>query len=363
MLSESAIPAKPLYSIPLMSEIESLPRNGLRVVSTFSGSGGSCLGYRMAGYEVIWANEFIPAAQSTYQLNHPSTVLDRRDIRVIRGRDILDATGLRPGELDLFDGSPPCASFSTSGKREQGWGHVKRYSDTEQRTDDLFFQYTRLLNELQPRCFIAENVSGLVKGTAKGYFKEILRALEACGYRVAAQLLDAQWLGVPQTRQRLIFVGVRQDLGLAPAHPRPLPYRYTLRDAFYGRESVPGEAWWMKSGDKMRALWQWTRDHNRVDFSDAHKALFGTNSSFNHRRCRLEQPAFTVVQGSHCIYHPTEPRTLSLPEVMRVSSFPDDFKLTGSFKQKWERVGRAVPPVMMSHIARAVETEVLRRCA
>ena len=109
---------------------------------------------------------------------------------------------------------------------------VMRYAQVfTQRTDDLFFEYARLLKGLLPKCFVAENVSGLVKGVAKGYFLEILAALKGSGYRVEAGLLDAQWLGVPQTRQRLIFVGVREDLGLPPAFPRPLPYRYSVREA------------------------------------------------------------------------------------------------------------------------------------
>jgi site-specific DNA-cytosine methylase len=214
-----------------MAEIAAVPWNGFRAVSTFSGCGGSCLGYRMAGFRVLWASEFIPAAQETYQANHPDCTLDTRDIRQVQPAEIVEAIGLGVGELDLLDGSPPCASFSTAGKREAGWGKVKTYSDTRQRTDDLFFEYARILKGLRPKVFVAENVSGLVKGAAKGYFLEILAALKGCGYRVKAKRLDAQWLGVPQVRQRLIFQGVRQDLGLDPAFPKPLPYRYTVADA------------------------------------------------------------------------------------------------------------------------------------
>jgi DNA (cytosine-5)-methyltransferase 1 len=128
-----------------------------------------------------------------------------------------------------------CQSFSTAGRREKGWGKEKKYEHgAKQMNEDLFFEYVRLLKGLQPKTFVAENVSGLVKGTAKGYFKLILAALEGCGYEVAVKVLDAQWLGVPQMRQRAIFVGVRNDLaalGFHPAHPEPLPYRYTVREA------------------------------------------------------------------------------------------------------------------------------------
>jgi DNA (cytosine-5)-methyltransferase 1 len=249
MLAASAEPGKPSYRVPSMAEIAEIPWNGYTVASTFSGAGGSCLGYRMAGYRVVWASEFVPIAAESYRANAPDTVLDTRDIRTVTAAEILEATGLEVGQLDLLDGSPPCQPFSTAGKREKTWGKQRDYGDHSQRADDLFFEYARLVRDLQPRTFVAENVSGLVKGTAKGYFKEILAALKACGYQVEARLLDAQWLGVPQMRQRIIFMGVRSDLGIAPVFPKPLSYRYSVRDALpwisagkYGAEWRPSDS-------------------------------------------------------------------------------------------------------------------------
>ena len=222
-----------------MAEINALDWNGLNAISTFSGCGGSSLGYRMAGYRVLYANEFIDAARDTYNANKRDyTYLDGRDIRTVTSESILEIIKLKKGELDLLDGSPPCASFSTAGKREKAWGKVKKYSDKAQRVDDLFFEFARLLEGLQPKTFIAENVSGLIKGTAKGYFLEILSTLKKSGYNVEAKLLDAQWLGVPQARQRLIFVGTRVDLPISPVFPKPHPYRYTLQDALPWIKSV-----------------------------------------------------------------------------------------------------------------------------
>jgi len=227
-----AADAKPAYRVPLVSEIAKLKPCGLTVITTFAGCGGSSIGYRMAGYRVLWANEFVPAAQDSYRANMAKgTILDGRDVKEITAEEILKATGLKRGELDLLDGSPPCQAFSTAGKRERGWGVERSYEHgASQKNEDLFFEFVRLRDGMQPRAFVAENVSGLVKGTAKGYFLEILRGLKR-GYRVEARLLDAQWLGVPQARQRIIFVGVREDLGLDPAFPAPLPYRYSVREA------------------------------------------------------------------------------------------------------------------------------------
>jgi DNA (cytosine-5)-methyltransferase 1 len=341
-----------------MREIEALPWNGYRVASTFSGCGGSCLGYRMAGYRVVYANEFIEEAQRTYKANHPRSFLDTRDIREVKAQDVLEKAGVDRGELDLFDGSPLCSAFSTAGKREAGWGKVKAYSDKAQRVDDLFFEYVRLIDGIRPKVFVAENVSGLVKGTAKGYFKRILAALREPGYRVSCRVLDAQWLGVPQMRQRTIFVGVRDDLGQDPAHPAPLPYRYTVGEAVEGLPAG-GEAKRLKPGTDTHRYWLATKPGQPL--SSAYFKANGHYSFITHKKQSPHRPANTITQGTQQLYHWAEPRTLTLQELRRIGGFPDDFELTGDFTQKWERIGRAVPPLMMSRIAGTVATEILDR--
>lgn len=350
-----------------MHEIEQIPWNGLTVASTFSGCGGSSLGYRMAGFRVLWANEFIPLARDTYLLNaSPSTIVDPRDIRQIQPADVLDAMGLAPGELDLFDGSPPCASFSMSGSRARGWGQTKKYSNTQQRTDDLFHEYIRLLRGIQPRSFVAENVTGLVVGKAKGHFLRILAAMREAGYTVEARVLDSQWLGVPQARQRLIFVGVRTDLNLAPAFPNPLPHRYTLRDAIGEDALNPGSVrvYVRRPPDE--------RDDVALAESTEHARAWrrtprgaASTKYINLKREHPDEPVSTVVAcggtGASSVTHPNEPRKFTIHELRRICGFPDDFRLRGSYAQRWERLGRAVPPVMMCHIASAVRDGVLLR--
>ena len=374
---------KPTYRVPLMKEIEEIPWNGFNVVSTFSGTGGSCLGYRMAGYRVLWANEFIPAAQDSYKANHPNSILDRRDIREIKPEDILTATGLSIGEIDIFDGSPPCAAFSTAGKREAGWGKVKQYSDTKQRVDDLFFEYARLIKGTQPKVFVAENVSGLIKGTAKGYFLEILKTLKECGYNVKCKVLDAQWLGVPQMRQRTIFIGVRNDLELEPVHPKPLSYQYTVRDAlpwitsietangFNKHEMIKAVAPLETVQQSRPVLVEAESDISRYAIGREWEKMEQGSSHpkyLNLKRCDLDKPSYCVSQmggqnsGVASVTHPTEKRKFSIQELKRICAFPDDFILTGSYAQQWERLGRAVPPVMMSHIAKTIQLEILEKC-
>ncbi len=354
---------KPPYRVPSMREIAALPWNGFNAISTFSGCGGSSLGYKMAGFRVLWANEFIPEAQDTYRANHPDTILDTRDIRAVQPDEVLDAIGLRAGELDLLDGSPPCASFSTSGAREAGWDKVKKYSSTKQRVDDLFFEYTRLIEGIQPKVFVAENVAGLVKGKAKGYFKLILQAMRECGYTVSAKLLDAQWLGVPQLRARLIFVGVRNDLvaryGVQPAHPHPLPYRYTVRDAipWVTEKRRENSGLYYVEPDSDISRYPIGKEWDEVGVGGHSKRLH------NFYRAGLDKPSNAIVaavglRGMATVTHPTEKRRFSIAELRRICAFPDDFMLTGTYAQQWERLGRAVPPVMMYHIANTVRDEI-----
>ena len=332
-----------------MREIRATPPNGLTVASTFSGAGGSCLGYRMAGYRVAWANEFTEASAFLYAANaDPDTILDRRDVRKIESSEILEATGLEVGELDVLDGSPPCDSFSLAGKREAGWGKEKLYSGgVFQRTDDLFVEYIRLVRELRPRAFVAENVTGLLVGKARGYFKEILAALDACGYAVKARVLDAQWLGVPQTRQRVIFIGVRRDLGFEASWPRPLPYRYSTAEAC---------PWIKRITHDTRGLFSTGEFTHRPA-----PAILGYKNAFDYVVLEDRPLSRSERAGLRSGELGTKPkkndrgRRLSIAECKRICGFPDDFKMDGPFKHSWRALGMSVPPPM----ARAV-VETLR---
>jgi len=365
--------AKPPYRVPAMAEIQDGPLNGYTVASTFSGCGGSCLGYRMAGFRVAWANEFVKAACETYAANFPDTLLDSRDIRDVTAAEILDAIGMEVGELDLFDGSPPCQAFSTAGTRERGWGTLKRYDDADpQLNEDMFFEYLRLLQGLQPRMFIAENVSGLIKGTAKGYFKRILAGMKAAGYRVEARLLDAQWLGVPQQRQRIIFMGVRNDLDAAPCFPSPLPYRYSVRDALpwiVSSEYDPRGQFTKHLNDGSKPHMTITTSniyHLQVEARDAlgvapdDLEMIVGNDAFRPIWGTLDQPTPTIMSsgphggsGEFRDRRTATRRKFTIAELRRICGFPDDFILTGTYAQQWARLGNSVPPVMMAAIARS----------
>ncbi len=380
---------KPPYRVPSMAEIAAIPPNGFTAISTFAGAGGSSLGYRMAGFKVLWASEFVEAARDVYEANKsPGTILDGRDIREVDPLDVLRQVGLKPGELDVLDGSPPCASFSTAGKREKHWGQEKRYSDKTQRTDDLFLEYIRFVAAMQPKVFVAENVSGLVKGVAKGFFIDIFERMKRAGpgYNVAARMLDAQWLGVPQARERIIFIGVRRDLDLEPQHPDPLPYRYSVRDAIPWiagatfstggqnqaqdpnlRADAPAHT---ITGNSKNATHHMVEPETSIEGTAIGRAYDSLNPGKYHEKYKqliradanLPSPTVSAQHGPKGVasnVHPTERRKFSIAELKRICAFPDDFVLTGTYAQQWERLGRAVPPLMMWAIALKV-AETLR---
>ena len=349
--------SKPIYKIPSMSDIGNIAPNGRKVVSTFSGCGGSCLGYRMAGYEVVYANEFIPAAQDVYKLNHKKSFLDTRDIRQVKGSDILSKINLEVGQVDIFDGSPPCSNFSLAGKRQDSWGKVKKYSDTKQRVDDLFFEYLRLVDELKPKIFVAENVAAITTGVAVGYFKKIIEQASRSGYKVKCKIIDAQWLGVPQRRKRAIFIGVRDDLNVEAVYPKPFSYQYVVKDAFIGLHNKKKDALWLNKNTLTYKRWDVSKAGE--SHSQALKRLKKREVGFNQVKINpLSVSPTLTAQPQH--YHWNEPRYLTISEIKRLASFPDDFQLSGSFNKQWERVGRSVPPMMMREISKTIYKEILQ---
>lgn len=327
---------------PSLADCLAVPLSGLTAVSLFAGCGGSSLGLHRAGYDVRAACEFMAEVALAYEANMPETPVVVRDVREVTGAQLLEAARLEPGQLDLLDGSPPCTSFSTVGKRSKAWGAAGTAASTGdkvQRIDDLFFEYVRLLDELKPRAFIAENVTGLVKGDALGIFAEIVDQLRGRGYQVEARVLDASWLGTPQARERVIIVGFRDDLGLEPCFPFPFGPRPTMLQCL-----EPGTP----PGPDVNFLeWPPTKRTSRG------RRMMEVQLGDDPRRMPL-QVAWEKLGQEHPL------RTLSILEVRRMCGFPDDFDLLGKpFAWQWQRLGNSVPPPMMAAIAGAIRDRLL----
>lgn len=359
------------YEPYLMADVRLVPFNKYKVISTFSGCGGSSLGYRMAGFNVLAASEFDKQAADTYEANFPGTLVLRGDIRELTGVDLLRKVNLKVGQLDVLDGSPPCASFSTAGKREKHWGTVKDYSGQKQRTDDLFWEFARMIEETRPRAFVGENVTGMIKGVSKGYFNDILELLRSKGYIVGCKRIDSSFLGVPQKRERLFFIGFREDLNILPDFPRPIGGEIvSVREAL--TQGGPRELDVKQRGEvddeefnqsippsmvKMLAKLKPGKSGSDIKRQEEARAILKTSwykeatagGWFSLRRLIWDEPCPTV-QASHgtaaasSSIHPEENRRLTIPELRRVCAFPEDFILTGDYKERFERLGRSVPP-------------------
>ena len=340
------------YAIPTVKELRTATEGGNKkfdVVSLFAGGGGSSTGYRMAGGKVLAVNEFIPEAVNTYKANWPSTNIIPDDIRSTSGQDILDVVGLKSGELDILDGSPPCSAFSTAGSRDKGWGKTKKYSDASQENvEDLFFEYIRILRDVQPKVFVAENVSGLAKGVAKGYLYEIIRELRISGYHVECRILDAKWLGVPQTRSRTIFVGVRDDLWRdemkGRLHPKPQSSRPTLEEAFKGLHFSEEDR--IQTDITKYAIYRELRTLPLGGQSKKYFQLVKASPKGISGCITASSGAPSIA----CVRH-WENRAFTVSEVKRIMSIPDDYVVTGTYEHKVERLGRMVAPFMMKAVA------------
>lgn len=345
---------KPKYVLPSMKEIQEIKgTNGFNVFSLFSGCGGSCLGFEMAGFKIVGASEFVEEARKTYSLNHLGTPIDGRDIRDLKASDVFEIA--RTDQIDVLEGSPPCASFSTHGKKHKGWGEIKAYSDTQQRSDDLFYEFARLVNDIQPKVFVAENVKGLVTGSSKGYFKLILSRLKKCGYQVEARVVNASYLGVPQARQRVIFIGVRNNLNLVPQFPTPLKYRFNIEDVIFDEPSLIDDETGKDISFTQFAL---HKEWSKLSLGKYSSRFFSLTKPFQDRPCPTIVASGGNI-GAASVTHPQYPRKFNLKELRLLSSFPADFQLTGTFLQRYERIGRAVPPLMMKAIAETIHKEIL----
>lgn len=314
------------------------------VVSLFAGCGGSSLGYSMAGFRELLAVEWDDNAVATFRLNFPEVPVYHGDIAALSVDDACGLAGTTVGALDVLDGSPPCQGFSTAGKR-----------DMDDDRNQLFREFCRLLAGLQPRAFVMENVSGMVKGKMRLIFVNVLRELKACGYRVSARLLNAMYFGVPQSRQRLIFVGVRDDLPGEPGHPRAENAPITL-----------GEACANMAGNDIDPVvstkHQYPKMIRTVQPGESLGKRYG--KGFNWIRCDSHAPYPTISKsttygGLGFLFLPDGSRSLSARELARCHSLPDSYVLIGSYVDAVARIGNSVPPLFMRAIAMHLRETIL----
>ncbi|MGJ0316339.1 DNA cytosine methyltransferase [Aliarcobacter cryaerophilus] len=325
----------------------------MNIISLFSGAGGLDLGFHQAGFNTIWANEYDKEIWETFETNFSNTKLDRRSIVNILSSEIPEAIGLI--------GGPPCQSWSEAGS-------LRGIND---KRGQLFFEFIRVLRDKKPLFFLAENVSGMLAGRHNDALENIKNHFKDSGYNLSFKLLNASDYGVAQDRERVFFVGFRNDLDITFKFPKKLNHKKTLKDVIWDLKdnvSTPDEKNYTLNSCKILN----------------HEYMLGGFSSMYMSRNRVrswDEQSFTIQAGGrHAPLHPQAPkmekvgkdkqafisgsehlyRRLSIRECARIQSFPDNHKFCyKNLSAGYKMVGNAVPPTLAFHLAKEI-MEVLK---
>lgn len=334
-----------------LADLALVPKNGIKVMSTFACGGGSSMGYKRAGCEIIAANDIDPEMAWHYKHNIKPPHYFLCPIRNLLTADL-------PPELynlDILDGSPPCSTFSMAGSREKAWGKKKHFREgqAEQVLSDLFFDYLDLVKKLRPRVAIAENVKGMILGNAKGYTKMVMNRFREIGYRPQLFLVNAADCGVPQRRERVFFVAIRDDINvpllkLAPKH-RWIGPEESCSDiqTITKQEQID-----TKHTSATDLIW-WPKTKQGERYADAVVRSGVKEKLWNHKKLHPIIPSNSLTATHEMINHWSVPRTLTFREWKRLGSFPDDYYAKTDKIGKY-MIGMSVPPKMTEQVARAV---------
>ena len=368
-------------------------------ISFFAGGGGSSVGYKLAGGDCRFVNEFQQVAVDTYLENWPDTPHICGDIKDVTGAQIMEMTGIKKYELDILDGSPPCPPFSMSGTKKAGWGKEKMaYGMKQKNIEDLTWEMIRIAGEMMPKVIICENVKGLTMEYAKQHLDRMVTDFEALGYSTTFKVLNGIHFGVPQKRQRVLIVSVRNDvlddiempwMLVSSLFPDGADEEPTLEDAIGdlrldNENSVEAHELReiMKKGAKYKWLKRLPKNPDKVmsvgddivgPFYDkliAHRTKWGKEvpekktSFFQSRRIPWNQASHTLseqgLQTSLSVnLHPDEDRGYTTKEAKRIMTLPEDYILTGTLNERLARIGLMVAPMMMKYVAASIYEKVL----
>jgi len=300
------------------------------VFTTFSCGGGSSMGYKLAGYNVIAANDIDPNMQKIYEVNHHPAKYFLNDIR-----ELIDRTDLP--DVDLLDSSPPCSVFSMAGYREKGWGVEKKFKEGQkkQTLDDLFFETIKLVDKIRPKVFVGENVMGIIRGNAKKYAHEIVKRLDSLGYTTQVFVLNGADMGLPQRRERVFFIANRLNKTINLQFNEQHVTFSDVSDENDNTENLTDlykEYWDLASPGKSVGKFKAVR---KLDYTKVPNTLV----------------------ASHVNHHPRFKRTLNNKELFKIGSWPEDYNF---LDQKPNYViGMSVPPMMMAYVADEIYKQLL----
>lgn len=323
------------------------PMNGFTSIELFAGAGGTALGMHNAGFKHLLLNEINHDACETLRINKPRWKVSEEDVHEINFSKYL-------GSVDLLQGGVPCQAFSYAGKS-------KGFEDAR---GTLFFEFARSVSEIQPKVLMMENVRGLLTHDHGRTLHTMLRIFGDLGYRVGIRVLRAQFFDVAQKRERLVILGVRDDLDMPILFPEENDYTLTLRDAISDCPQSEGEQYSKKKAEVLRMVppggyWKDLPEDVQKAYMGKSYFLSGGKTGMA-RRLSWNEPSLTLTcspaqkQTERC--HPEETRPLTVREYARIQSFPDSWLFSGSVSSQYRQIGNAVPVNLAYHIGRAISS-------
>ena len=323
-----------------LTDLKQVKPIGKTVFSCFCCGGGSTMGYKLAGFDVLGGVEIDPEIANIYRANHNPKHFYRMGVADFN-KIPNDKLPKELFELDILDGSPPCSSFSMAGSREKKWGVKKKFREgqTEQVLDDLFFHFIDTAKKLNPKVVIAENVKGLIQGNARGYVKQIFKGFKDASYNCQLFLLNAAAMGVPQKRERTFFIANRLGKKIS------LEFNEDNKSIDFTSNNKKGS----KKLTELQ-LKYWRKVKPGKSFSTVHP----NKSWFTWFKVSEYGPQTTLISGSPK-FHFKEPRTLSNIEYKRLQTFPDDYYCNDVHYI----CGMSVPPFMAQRVATEVYKQLL----
>ena len=332
------------------------------VFSCFACGGGSTMGYKLAGFDVIGHNDIDPKMIEVYKENHKPRFSFLESITTFAKRKDL------PKELynlDILDGSPPCSSFSMAGNREKDWGKEKKFREGQelQVLDTLFFDFIDLAKELQPKVVVAENVKGLLLGAAKEYVIKIYEEFDKAGYYCQHFLLDASKMGVPQRRERVFFIALRKDLAKPFMEQIDMFTELPKLELDFNEKEIPFKE--IETNEIGKPVLKKIKDvFNNILMGESCGNFFrrtiGKETYFNYNKAHPEKVLPTIIASPDSgTFHYLHPFFLSDKDLKLAGSYPLDYNFL-KLKPKY-LIGMSVPPLMTYRIASEIYKQWLQK--
>lgn len=333
-------------------------KNGIKVFSCFACGGGSTMGYKLAGCDVLGCCEIDKQMNDIYVENHHpkyNFLMDIRDFNNLPDSEIPEELF----DIDILDGSPPCTTFSMAGEREESWGKKKvfREGQAEQTLDDLSFVFIKTVCKLHPKVVVMENVEGLTLGSAWEYVQKIYAKLNDAGYSVHHWLLKGETMGIPQMRHRVFFVAIRNDLCINPKDI-DMSFNY-LPVLFKEIKSEKGDPFSNTNG-KYYTLLDYAKETDHA-ICDIAERVTGKRSGFNTKLVRDNEVMSTIrSSGGGDTIRVNEKTWVTKQDLINAQTFPSDYWFGNNNASKTMVAyvcGMSVPPVMMKRIVQRLIDE------